>query len=162
LLSALAKAGFATVPEPGRRIVAEAQAGDGAALPWVDLVAFARRAAEMAREDLEQAHALPGPVFFDRGLLDAAVALQHLAGTPLSDTLGSTFPYATSILFAPPWPEIFQQDAARRHEFDDALAEAVRIRAACDVLGLSVHTLPKASVTARVANIRSLLKSQEG
>ncbi len=158
LLAALAKAGFATVPEPGRRIVAEELAGKGAALPWVDPVAFAQRALRMAREDLDQARARSGPVFFDRGLLDAAVALHHLQGVPVSDTLGPTFPYATPVIFAPPWHEIFEQDAARRHGFDDALAEARRIRVACDTLGLPVHTLAKAPVAARVSEVLTLLE----
>lgn len=43
LLSALGRRGWVVVPEPGRRIVEEEQRGDGRALPWVDLAAFAMR-----------------------------------------------------------------------------------------------------------------------
>lgn len=72
--------GFATIEEPGRRIVAEEQAGDGKALPWIDLAAFAHRAIAMALEDRERAASLPGWVFFDRSLIDAAAALKAATG----------------------------------------------------------------------------------
>ncbi|PWB93924.1 hypothetical protein C5689_10870 [Methylosinus sporium] len=69
LLAELARRGFAVVEEPGRRIVAEEIAGEGAALPRVDLAAFARRALRMAIEDRERARREIGLVFFDRGLV---------------------------------------------------------------------------------------------
>jgi hypothetical protein len=55
LLAELARRGQAVVEEPGRRIVREERAGDGAALPWVDPAAFARRAVAMALADREAA-----------------------------------------------------------------------------------------------------------
>lgn len=51
LLSGLKGRGYNVVEEPGRRIVEEEKAGAGAALPWVDLAAFARRAVVMSRSD---------------------------------------------------------------------------------------------------------------
>ena len=80
LLAALAERGYATIEEPGRRIVAEETAREGTALPWIDLAAFARRAFAMAIEDRQLARHLPGLVFFDRGLIDAAAALHHATG----------------------------------------------------------------------------------
>src|SRR5207244_11777498 len=47
----------------------------GFALPWVDGVAFARRAMGIALADRAAAGSLDGWVFFDRGLIDAAAAL---------------------------------------------------------------------------------------
>ena len=82
LLIELAKRGYAIVDEPGRRIVKEELEGEGAALPWVDGVAFARRAIELAVADRAAASRLRGWVFFDRGLVDAAAALQHMTGEP--------------------------------------------------------------------------------
>ena len=80
LLAELAARGHRAVEEPGRRIVAEELASGGSALPWIDMVAFARRALEMARQDHAAAADLEGWTFFDRGLVDAAVSLQHLRG----------------------------------------------------------------------------------
>lgn len=147
LLAALGARGCAAVSEPGRRIVAEARAGDGAALPWVDAEAFARRALQMARADLAQVSG-NGPVFFDRGVLDAAVALAHLTGASLEATLGA-FPYSAPVFLAPPWREIFVNDPDRPHGFDEAVAEYARLAAALDRLAVPVVDLAKAPVAAR-------------
>lgn len=103
LLTALKSAGHAVVEEPGRRIVRDAMAaGEDAVLPWVDVVAFARRALEMARSDLAAHRAASGPVFFDRGAIDAASGLEHAAGVPLEETLGATRHYDDPVFLAPP------------------------------------------------------------
>ena len=75
LLTELERRGFTTVPEPGRRIVEEEQRGAGLALPWIDLAAFARRAIDLASKDRKRVCDEARWVFFDRGLVDAAVAL---------------------------------------------------------------------------------------
>jgi predicted ATPase len=74
LLSELGRRGHAIVEEPGRRIVEEELKGNGAALPWIDGVAFARRAVGVALADRAAAAARDGWVFFDRGLIDAAAS----------------------------------------------------------------------------------------
>jgi predicted ATPase len=71
LLAELGRRGHAIVEEPGRRIVKEELKGEGAALPWVDETAFARRVLTVALADRASAGALDGWVFFDRGLFDA-------------------------------------------------------------------------------------------
>ena len=156
LCAALAARGFAVVPEPGRRIVEEEEAGDGAALPWVDPAAFARRALAMARADL--AAAGPGPVFFDRGLVDAALALEHAAAVPLNQSLGRSRHYARAVFLAPPWPEIFARDAARRHGFAEAEAEFRRIERALPELGYRAVILPKTPVAERLALVLRKLR----
>ena len=80
LLEALRRRGHAVVEEPGRRIVRQELAAGGTALPWRDLAAFARRAVEMALADRAAMRGQPGFVFFDRGLIDAAVALEAAGG----------------------------------------------------------------------------------
>lgn len=150
LVQALAAHGYATVEEPGRRIVAEEEAGDGAALPWVDMRAFARRAVRMARDDLAGIQAHTGPVFFDRGLVDAAVALNHSAGVPLQDSMLDAEVYDDPVFVAPPWPDIFCQDEARRHDLNQATAEYARILSALDALGHKHVMLPKRPVADRV------------
>ncbi|MEM9551277.1 MAG: AAA family ATPase [Pseudomonadota bacterium] len=150
LLKALSERGFATVPEPGRRIVTEELAGDGTALPWVDMRAFARRAVEMAISDFENAHHLEALVFFDRGLIDAAIALEHASGQSVRDTLGDHRPYATSVFVVPPWEEIFASDTERRHDFGEAVQEYHRITRTLDALGYRQHLLPRVSVSSRV------------
>lgn len=153
LLTALNDRGFATVPEPGRRIVAEELAGAGAALPWVDMKAFALRALDMAKRDLDAACHLPSPVFFDRGLIDAVVALAYATGQPTKAVLGDLRPYAQRVFVTPPWEAIFKQDIDRQHDFDAAVAEYQHINAALDDLGYSRIELPRSSVQERVETV---------
>ena len=67
LLKALARRGFGTVAEPGLRIVHEEQAKSGAALPWIDLTAFARRTLDLALADYRSTVGESEWTFFDRG-----------------------------------------------------------------------------------------------
>ena len=138
------------MPEPGRRVIAEERNTGGHAVPWCDLAAFGHRALDMARQDLDKAANLTGTVFFDRGVIDAAVALNELTGMPVSETLGSKRAYSDPVFLAPPWPEIFEQDAERQHGFDAAVAEYERLSKALPQLGYRVRHLPKSSVDDRV------------
>ena len=151
LLEALRQHGEIVIEDPGRRIVAEELAGTGAALPWVDGTAFARRAIDMSLHDLGAI--VPGTprIFFDRGLIDAAVALWWAAGgPPPRETIGN-HRFHSQVFFAPPWREIHLADAARRHGFEDAVAECDRLRDAYAELGYDIVDLPKTSVVERVA-----------
>ncbi len=153
LLAELAARGYAVVDEPGRRIVQQELAANGVALPWVDGTAFARRAITVALADRVQARRLSGWVFFDRGLVDAAAALQYLTCEPALERIGSLHRYHRRVFFTPPWPEIYATDAERRHDLDAAIAEYDRLLRAYPSLGYQVVTLPKVSVFERVGFI---------
>jgi predicted ATPase len=157
LLAEIQRRGHAVVEEPGRRIVKEELQGDGKALPWRDAVAFARRAVAMSLADLDGAQAQPGLVFFDRGLVDAACALEHLTGEPASTVHGGRLRYHPMVFLAPPWPEIFVADPERRHGFDEALAEYERLERAYPALGYEVVILPKVGVAERAAFVLARL-----
>jgi predicted ATPase len=149
LLAELGRRGHAVVDEPGRRIVRDELRSGGVALPWVDAAAFARRAIAMALADRATAAALDGWVFFDRGLIDAAAALQHLTGEPLLPTLAQSHRYHRRVFLAPPWPEIYTTDPERRHGFDAALAEYSRLLKVYPSLGYEIVVLPKVGVAER-------------
>lgn len=152
LLAELARRGFATIEEPGRRIVAEQQATGGSALPWLDLAAFARRAIEVATEDRDQAAVLPGWVFFDRSLIDAAAALHQAdpaQGEPILSSLNTMHRYHPLVFMTPPWPEIFSSDDERRHGIEAAVAEYQRLLEIYPTLGYEPVLLPQASVSDR-------------
>lgn len=156
LLAELARRGHATVEEPGRRIVTEELRNGGRALPWVDAEAFARRALDLALEDLGGAPA-DGLVFFDRGVVDAAAALQHLTGKPVRDTVGVSRRYNRRVFLTPPWPEIFQSDNERRHGMEEAIAEYDRLLVAYPALGYDVQLLPKTDVRSRADMVLAAL-----
>jgi predicted ATPase len=149
VLEALARRGYATVEEPGRRIVRDETARGGTALPWVDAVAFARRAIAMALEDRAAAARHDGWVFFDRGLIDAAAALEHASGEPALETYGRAHSYHNVVFLTPPWPEIYAHDAERRHDLASALAEYERLRDVYPRLGYEAVILPKLGVAER-------------
>jgi predicted ATPase len=88
-------------------------------------------------------------VFFDRGLVDAAAALQYVAGEQVLEPLGRSHRYHRRVFLAPPWPEIYAIDPERRHGFDAAVAEYARLREAYPSLGYEVVVLPKAGVSER-------------
>jgi predicted ATPase len=149
LLGELRKRGFATVDEPGRRIVAEEIKRGGRALPWMDAVAFARRVIEVSLADRAAANASARRVFFDRGLIDAAAALEHLTAEPVVKTLGLVHRYNKRVFLAPPWPEIYVKDEERRHGLAEAVAEYDRLAGVYPLLGYDIHMLPKVSVAER-------------
>jgi predicted ATPase len=65
-------------------------------------------------------------VFFDRGLIDAAAALEHLTGEPVVKSLGSVYRYNRRVFPAPAWPE-YVSDEERRHGLAEAVAEYGRL-----------------------------------
>ncbi|MEX3015312.1 AAA family ATPase [Gymnodinialimonas hymeniacidonis] len=146
LIDALAETGHNVVREPGRRIIAQ-----GGPLPWDDMAGFAQAAIAMAEADYDAARALEGPVFFDRGLVDAVLALAHATGQQRDLTRIAQRPYAKPVFFAPPWQDLFANDEDRRHGFAEALAEHDRLARAYRSLGHTLTPLPKSSVAQRVA-----------
>ena len=149
LLVELRRRGFATVDEPGRRIVAEELKRGGRALPWADAVAFLRRAIEVSLADRAAADASARWVFFDRGLIDAAAALEDLTGERVVESVGLVYRYNKRVFLAPPWPEIYTLDQERRHGLAAAVAEYNRLIEVYPSLGYEIHVLPKASVAER-------------
>ena len=157
LLEALRLHGHHVVEEPGRRIVMEELNSGGSALPWVDTTAFVRRAIDMSLADREAAAALPGIVFFDRGLIDAASALEHLTGEPALTSYGQLHRYNKHVFLTPPWPEIYVDDRERRHDLSEAIAEYERLSVDYPALGYEIHILPKVGVADRADFVHSIL-----
>ncbi|WP_084311165.1 AAA family ATPase [Pseudomonas jinjuensis] len=149
LLAELAQRGYVVVEEPGRRIVRAEVENRGTALPWIDLPAFLRQAIAMALADRDAVRRSDNWVFFDRGIVDAAVGLQHLTGEPVVATLGHTHRYHQHVFLTPPWPEIYVQDPERRHGIDSATSEYFRLLETYSALGYEISILSKVDVTER-------------
>ena len=159
LLAELKARGHPVVEEPGRRIVRQELQSGGDALPWVNGPAFARRAIEMALADREAARSLPGWVFFDRGLIDAASALEQTTGEAVLHDLGALHRYHRRVFLAPPWPEIYVTDPERRHGLEAALPEFERQAREFPALGYEVILLPKTSVSERADFVLATVSS---
>lgn len=149
LLAELASRRHAVVDEPGRHIVRDQLACGGTALPWVDMAAFAREALRVSRADHDAARGQSGWVFFDRGVVDAANAVERSVGEPAIDIFGRVYRYHSQVFFAPPWPEIYTNDAERHHGLDAAITECDELRRAYTELGYEVVCIPKVSVKER-------------
>jgi len=149
LLAELARRGYSVVEEPGRRIVREEVDRGGSALPWVDTAAFLRRAIAISLADRNSVRAQKDWVFFDRGLVDAAAALQHLTGEQVLALPGQTHRYHRLVFLTPPWPEIYLTDPERPHGLDSAVAEYLRLLEVYPSLGYEVSILPKIAVAER-------------
>jgi predicted ATPase len=149
LLVELGRRGHTIIEEPGRRIVVEEMNNGGSALPWVDMAAFAQRAITTALADRSSAPASGGWIFFDRSLIDAAVALQHLTREPALEQFGQAHRYHRRVFLAPPWPELYMIDRERRHTPALAVAEYYRLLKAYPSLGYQVSVLPRVGVVKR-------------
>lgn len=153
LLEALEARGFATAPEPGRQIVREQLWIDGPALPWVDMRQFMELVVSRALHQVDEASRRGGVTIFDRGLVDA-YAYFIRSGIEVPSHIGNAVQrirYADTVFMAPPWPEIFEADAERRHGFEEAVAEYRSLLHAYADLGYTLVELPKVSVEARTA-----------
>jgi predicted ATPase len=117
-------------------------------LPWVDSTAFAQRAIAISLHDRMTAARMHGFVFFDRGLIDAAAALEHATGTQVLMNYASER-YNKRVFVTPPWQEIYVNDADRRHSFKEAAAEYERLITAFVSLDYDVDVLPKIDVADR-------------
>ena len=159
LVAELHRRGHKVVAEPGRRVVQEEVESGGHALPWIDMAAFASRAITMSLDDRTGACLNSGWTFFDRGLVDAACALDHATGKTVLPALGLTHRYHPAVFFAEPWPEIYAADAERRHDFTSAKAEAERLAVAYRGLRYELIPLPKVDVGGRANFVLSLLAS---
>lgn len=143
LLDEMRARGWACVAEPGRRIIAE-----GGPLPWEDGRGFALRAIEMAAADV--AAAGEGVTLFDRSALDA-LAWFDQTGAAVADEVRSRvlgLGYGP-VFLVPPWPEIYERDAERRHGFEAAVAEYAHLAGWLPGQGYAVHEVPRAAVGAR-------------
>jgi predicted ATPase len=157
LVAELRRRGHTIVEEPGRRIVVQELRSGGRTLPWVDGIAFARRAIDVSLADRAAADVSSSWVFFDRGLIDAAAALQHLTGKPVVQNLGNTYRYNRRVFITPPWPEIFVTDHERRHSLAEGIAECDRLMEVYPSLGYKVYVLPKVSVEDRADYVLAAL-----
>lgn len=153
LLDSLSEEGFPSTLEAGRGVIQDQKTIGGSALPWTDPALFAELMLSWEMRSYRWAQQQRGMVLFDRALPDV-VGYLRLAGLPVPahvSTAAETFHYHRQVFIAPPWPEIFSQDAERLQD----LAEAERTYDAMvetyTNLGYELVTLPRADVAARTA-----------
>lgn len=153
LIEALAGSGHAVWPEAGRAIIRDQQAIGGRGLPWVDPVLFAELMLSSDLRGHAEARAGQGNVFFDRGVPDIAGYLA-LCGLPIPDHVERAAQqqrYRRTVFIAPPWRDIFTQDAERKQDFAEAQRTYAAMAATYPRYGYALVELPRVSVTERVS-----------
>lgn len=152
LLQALQQQGHLVVPEPGLRVIHQAQQCGSSALPWADMALFIEHTITLATADLDWVTSMPdGIIFFDRGLIDAMAAQVRLQ--PESTYLQAAHLrqcYDPCVFLTPPWPEIYIENAERQHSLEAAETEYRHLLQVYEQLGYHIHLLPKTSVQQRV------------
>jgi predicted ATPase len=147
LLAELECRGHRVYEETGRQVVKEQLYIGGDALPWEDREQFRELTISRSIHQLISAARFGGLAFFDRGIIDQiagyAVVPRHL------QCAAERFRYHDVVFLLPPWPEIFQRDAERRHSFADAVAIYGMQRAAYRRFGYDVMIVPQSDVAAR-------------
>jgi len=152
LLKALADSGEICYEEASRVLIREQIASSGQLLPWGDLWAFAQECAERMRAQLANS-VCHGRCFFDRGLPDLIGYLDHGGHSAPDGWRAASRAYAIPVFFAPPWREIYVNDAERPQTFADARALSEHIRRAYHDCGFLLIELVKSSVAERLRQV---------
>jgi predicted ATPase len=151
LLRALQALGEACVEESARALIQEAARG-GRPRP---------RDAELGRlmleRDVEAYQAATGRTFFDRGIVDAAATAAIGGRSPEIEAAVRAYRYNRSAFIAPPWREIYVQDAERTQDWAHAVQVFEICAKAYEAAGYRLVELPLASPEERAAFVLSSL-----
>lgn len=152
LLRALAAAGEICYEEVSRVLIREQLAQQGQDLPWGNLGAFAQECGVRMQAQLTDS-AGRGRCFFDRGLPDLIGYLSHGRRIVPDSWRAAARAYAPTVFFAPPWAEIYVNDAERPQTFSEAQALSTHIRRAYLDCGFRLIELAKSPVQVRLDQV---------
>ena len=149
LLLALQARGYAIVGDTARAIIKDRRRRGLSPRP--DPYAFAQEALRMDIDNFVHHAASAGPVFFERGVLDALCGIDRV--TPLSESelrmWVSKYQYFPKVFVLPPWKAIYAQDAERDHTFEHAEAVNRIAREWYTRCGYQILEVPMVSVDQR-------------
>lgn len=137
------------VDETHRAVIAEQVAAGGRALPWDDYGAYCDLC---VRRDIARFDTLshePGRVFFDRSILDGFDARWDAPAELIAAAQGRR--YNREVFVFPPWFEIYETDAERRQDWDEAEVTFGRILRGLERFGYAPVVVPKAPLAERAA-----------
>ncbi len=150
LLRHLAAMGERVVEENARAVIRENVQRGGPAVPWIDNRAFVE---ETTRRDIASFDNLAHEtrrVFFDRGIVDMYRA-NGAAPSPDLIAAIATRRYNRTVFVFPPWREIYETDAERRQDWDEAEATFGRCMNVLSQFGYEAVVAPRADLAARAA-----------
>jgi predicted ATPase len=150
LIRHLAAMGELVVEETHRAVIREQVASGGRAVPWDDAEAYARLTAERDIAIFESMRDETRRVFFDRGIMDSCGGNGVEPSAAILEA-ARTRRYNARVFIFPPWREIYETDAERRQDWDEAERTFGLIAERLPTLGYQPVVVPKAKVTIRVA-----------
>jgi predicted ATPase len=148
LLHALAETGEVCYEECSRVLIREQLAIGGSLVPRGDLSAFAQECSQRMRTQLADSARHPR-CFFDRGLPDLIGYLTHGGHRAPDEWREVSRAYSTTVFFAPPWREIYVNDAERPQSFAEASQLSLHIRRTYEDFAFHLVELVKSSVDHR-------------
>jgi predicted ATPase len=160
LLQALAASGEICYEEASRVLIREQIASSGQLVPWGDLWAFAQECGERMRTQLENS-VCHGRCFFDRGLPDLIGYLSHGGHRAPGAWRVASRAYAAPVFFAPPWREIYVNDAERPQTFAEAKGLSEHIRRSYLECGFLLIELVRGSVADRLRQVLQHLGAEQ-
>ena len=117
---ALQARGYTIVGDSARTIIQDRRRRGLSPRP--NAIEFAHEALRMDIENFDHHAGTPGPVFFERGFLDALCWIDQV--TPLNESELSVwiskYHYCSTVFVLPPWEAIYVTDAERDHTFEHA------------------------------------------
>lgn len=152
LLAELGRRGYAVYEEAGRQVVKEQHLIGGTALPWADAAAFVELTISRTMHNMVMAARGRRTAFFDRGIVDQISGYEQHPGRPIPGHLldaAEHFRANDTVFMVPPWPEIFRNDAERRHSLSQAEDAYATLLRGYERFGYRPVPVPKLDVRAR-------------
>jgi predicted ATPase len=158
LLDAAAEAGIRVGREAARAIIQSQAAIDGPAHHWGDRALYAEL---MLDRDIQTYFALGGcdPALCDRSIPELVAYGRDwgVAETGHFQRAALLYRYNPIVFFAPPWREIYVDDAERREGWEHAQRVDASLRDVYQELGYRIVELPKAPVAERLALVKDVI-----
>ncbi|NOU59800.1 AAA family ATPase [Marinifilum caeruleilacunae] len=156
LLNALIHKGYKGFEEISRIVIREQHEINGDKLPWKNLADFAEICYERMSKQLDECNS-ESYCFYDRGIPDI-IAYVRRGGIQVPEKyFKKSNQYNPIVFIAPPWQQIFINDAERPESFEDSMEIYRFLKNTYSDLGFEVIELPKVSIPERVAFIESCL-----
>ena len=151
VLLELQKRGYSFAAEVARQIIQEQVQSKGKALPWADREHYTRLMLERSIESYVAQAPATEIKFSDRGIPDTLTyaRLIGLIDDAYIRRACEEYRYASRVVVAPPWEEIYETDSERKQDFGEALRTHelnVLVYREC---GYELIELPKISPQAR-------------
>jgi predicted ATPase len=162
ILDGLASRGHLCVQEMGRQVVRDEVNAGSDGTPWQNEERFIELVLARSIEAFRAIEERSRPVFFDRGIPECIGSALAADQPPLPHRLRATqtFRYNPMVFVTPPWPDIYVNDAERRHSFEQGVQYHRAELAAYLHCGYRLVEVPRGPVADRVAFVLEHVRNE--